>query len=301
MVDAAAGIAIGLAAGWLVGRLRTWIRDAPTEIAITLITPYLAYLPAEAAGVSAVLAAVTCGVYLGWQAPKLVDPATRLQSFAVWETVVFLLNSFLFVLVGLELPTVLEGLTSESASTLLRDGLLVAATVIVVRMVWVFPAMLVPDRWSHRVAMRDPRSPVRSVVLIGWTGMRGALSMAAALALPTTIDAGGPFPGRSLVIFLVYAVILATLLGQGLTLPRLIRWAGVSDDEHEASGAAWAAAALPGLFAQVPKAIVRVVVVGRLELGQLPGSGNPNDACSDDDGSVVIGHGRVPSVWAVRF
>jgi CPA1 family monovalent cation:H+ antiporter len=234
LVEAGAGIAIGLAVGWIVQQVRQRIRDAPTEIAITLITPYLAYLPSEALGVSAVLSAVTCGIYLGWQAPRILDPATRLQSFAVWETVVFLLNSFLFVLVGLELPTVLDDIGGEPAGSLLRDGLLVAATVVAVRFIWVFPAMLVPERWSDRVSMRDPRSPVRSVVLIGWTGMRGALSLAAALAIPTTIDAGGAFPDRNLVIFLVYCVILVTLVGQGLALPWFIRWAGVSDEEEDA-------------------------------------------------------------------
>jgi len=231
VLEAAAGVAVGLVAGVVIRYVRTWIRDAPTEIVITLMTPYLAYLPAEALDVSAVLAAVTAGIYLGWFAPHITDAETRLQSFAVWETVVFLLNSFLFVLVGLQLPGVIDNISSVAATTLLRDGVLVALTVIVVRFLWVFPAMWAPRRDEHGGWNRAHPDRTRSVVLIGWTGMRGALSLAAALAIPLTVDGGGAFPERDLVIFLVYAVILVTLLGQGLALPRLIRWAGVGDGD----------------------------------------------------------------------
>lgn len=231
VLEAAAGIAVGLLVGWLILLLRRRIRDAPTEITISLMTPYLAYLPAEELGVSAVLAAVTAGIFLGWHAPSITDAATRLQSFAVWETVVFLLNSFLFVLVGLQLPGVIENISSVPEPTLVRDGLVVAATVVAVRFLWVFPAMWSPRRNDDGDWQRAGSRQVRFVVLVGWTGMRGALSLAAALAIPLTVDGGGAFPERELVIFLVYAVILVTLLGQGLALPSLIRWAGVGDGD----------------------------------------------------------------------
>lgn len=230
VLDAAAGIAIGLLCGWIIRWIRTPIRDTPTEIAISLFTPYLAYLPAEALGVSAVLAAVTAGIYLGWHAPRIADPDTRIASFSVWETTVFLLNSLLFVLVGLQLPDVIDGITSEPTGSIIRDGVVVAFAVIAVRFLWVFPAMWMPHRAAGGGRI-DPTNKARGVLLIGWTGMRGALSLAAALAIPLTVDGGGAFPDRDLVIFLVYSVILVTLLGQGLALPPLIRWAGVSDKD----------------------------------------------------------------------
>jgi monovalent cation/hydrogen antiporter len=228
VIDAASGIAIGLAVGWVVRRIRTWVRDAPTEIAIGLLTPYLAYLPAEALEVSAVLAAVTAGIYLGWHASHIADPETRIASTSVWETVVFLLNSMLFVIVGLQLPDVIDGIQDVPATTLVGDALLIAAVVVAVRFAWVLLTLWLPGRKGQGEA----RVTGRYAVLIGWTGMRGAVSLAAALAIPLHVEGGGPFPSRDFVIFLVYGVILVTLLGQGLALPKLLRWSGLSDAEE---------------------------------------------------------------------
>ena len=229
--SAAGGIAIGLAIGWIVSQVRRRLDDAPTEIALSLLTAYFAYLPAEALGVSGVLAAVTVGVYLGWLAPQLVtSPATRLQSQAVWEILVFLVNAFLFALLGLQFQGLVDSLNGYSAETLLRDGALVGAAVIVIRIIWIFPTAYLPRLLFRSIRERDPYPPWQWPAVIGWTGMRGAVSLAAALALPLHVDAGGPFPARDLIIFLTFCVILVTLVLQGLTLPAVIRALGVEDD-----------------------------------------------------------------------
>jgi Na+/H+ antiporter len=231
VVNAVAGIAIGIAIGFVIAAVRRRLDNPPVEVTIALFSGYFAYLPAEAIGVSGVLAAVTVGIYMGRLTSVLTSPTTRIQGTAVWEIVVFLLNSALFVLVGLQLPTVVEGIEGLSTAALIRDGALIAATVIVVRLVWVFPFAYLPGLLSRRIRAREPFPPWRRVLVIGWSGMRGAVSLAAALALPLTTDAGGPFAERDLIIFCTFAVILVTLLVQGLTLPPLIRMLGIEDDD----------------------------------------------------------------------
>jgi CPA1 family monovalent cation:H+ antiporter len=230
LLDASAGIAIGLAVGFVIAEVRKRIEDAPTEIVISILTPYLAYLPASELDVSAVLAAVTVGIYKGWNAPWIASPSTRLQSFPVWGTLVFLLNAALFTLLGLQLHSILDDLSGFSAGTLIGYGALVSGAVILTRLAWIFPLAYGPRFLFPRIRARDPYPGWRPVLMTGWTGMRGAVSLAAALAIPLSIDAGGPFPGRELIIFLTYCVILATLLLQGLTLPWLIIKLGVEDD-----------------------------------------------------------------------
>jgi Na+/H+ antiporter len=228
--SAAGGIAIGLAVGWLVRQVRRRLDNTPAELTISLLTAYLAYLPADAAGVSAVLAAVTAGVYLGWYAPELTTAETRMQSQAVWEILVFLLNAILFVLIGLQLPLVLDQLSGRSAGELAWYAVAVSGIVILTRLAWVFPTAWLPRRLVRRVRERDPMPPWRQIALVGWTGMRGAVSLAAALALPLTTDAGDAFPGRDLIIFLTFCVILATLVLQGLSLPAVIRALRLEED-----------------------------------------------------------------------
>jgi Na+/H+ antiporter len=225
------GVAIGLAVGWVIRQIRRRLDHSPTEIAIALFSGYFAYLPAEAAGVSAVLAAVTVGIYVGWYTPELTTVQTRLQGDAVWEIVVFLLNALLFALVGLQLRPILDGLSGHSTGSLIADGVVVSATVIVTRMIWVYPAAYLPRFLFPRIRERDPYPPWQAPTILGWAGLRGAVSLAAALALPLTTDAGDPFPEREFVIFLAFCVILATLVVQGLTLPLLIRMLGLEDDD----------------------------------------------------------------------
>ena len=228
VLNAVAGVAIGIAVGWVVAQVRRVIDDAPTEISISLVTPYFAYLPAEALGVSAVLAAVTTGIFLGWRSPQLITPATRIQAFAVWEIVQFVLNAALFVLVGLQLPSVIDGIADMATGSIVTDAIVVAATVIVVRLLWVYPTAYIPRFLSARLRERDPYPPWWMPAIVGWTGMRGAVSLAAALAIPATIKGGAP--ERDVIVFLTYAVIAATLILQGMTLPLIIKALGVEED-----------------------------------------------------------------------
>jgi len=223
VLSAAGGIAIGLVVAWLLTHVRKRISDAPTEIVASLLTPYFAYLPAEAAGVSAVLAAVTAGVVLGWRAPMLSDPGTRLQAFGTWEVVVFALNSFVFVLIGLQLRGVLASIEDASMLTLARDAAVVVAGVVLVRFAWTYVVGLLPRLVRVKSGRTDGWIPWRLTFLVGFVGMRGAVSLAAALAIPLETDAGTPFPGRDLIVFLTYAVVFVTVVGQGLALPVVLR------------------------------------------------------------------------------
>ena len=230
LVSAAGGIAVGVGVGFVVTAVRRRLDNPPAELTVSLLTGYFAYLPAEALGVSAVLAAVTVGIYMGWRAPQLINVQVRLQGTAVWELLVFLLNSLLFVLVGLQLPVVLDGLSDVSTVRLVTEGVLVSLAVIVTRVAWVFPFTYGPRLLFRGVRARDPYPAWQPVALVSWMGMRGAVSLAAALALPLQTDAGLPFPGRERIVFLAFCVILATLVLQGLSLPLLIRRLGVRDD-----------------------------------------------------------------------
>jgi CPA1 family monovalent cation:H+ antiporter len=227
VVVAGGGIAVGLLVGWLIRQIRVRLDNPPAEVTLSLLTGYIAFIPAELMGVSAVLAAVTAGVYLGWHTPQLTTPQVRLQAVAVWEIAQYMLNALLFALVGLQLPVVVDALGSYSAATLVWWGALVSLTVIVLRFAWVFAVLHAPKWIARRM------SNWRGAVFLSWTGMRGAVSLAAALAIPLQTDSGEPFPGRDIILFLTFAVILVTLVGQGLTLPFVIRTLGIEDDGKE--------------------------------------------------------------------
>ena len=178
------GVAVGIAVGWLVAAVRRRIDNSPVEVTIALATAYFAYLPAEAIGVSGILAAVTVGIYMGRLTSRLTTPATRIQGLAVWEIVTFLLNSALFVLVGLQLPTVTDGIEGIGTFELIAEGALITATVIAFRIAWVFPLTYLPRALFRRLRDADPAPPWQETLIVAWTGMRGAVSLAAALALP---------------------------------------------------------------------------------------------------------------------
>jgi len=230
VLNAVGGIAVGLVVGFVIREVRRRMPAAPTSITMALLTGYFAYLPADALGVSGVLAVVTAGVYMGWHTPLLTTVETRLQGFAFWQILTFVLNSLLFLLVGLQLPVILDELGNRSGWTLARDGAIVSLSVIVVRLLWVFPFTYGPRLVFKRLRELSPAPPWRHAALVGWAGLRGGVSLAAALAIPLTTKAGAAFPERDLIVFLVFCVILATLVGQGLTLPLLIRVLGVEDD-----------------------------------------------------------------------
>jgi Na+/H+ antiporter len=224
IVNIIGGIAVGLAVGYVVRQVRRRVDDAPTEVALALLSGYLAYLPAAAIGVSGVLAAVTIGVYMGWYTPQLTTGITRISGNAFWGILTFLINALLFALVGLQLHGILDRLGGRSTSSLIADAAIVSVVVIVTRILWI-PVVAYLPRWLFRsIRERDPYPPWQWPVVISWAGIRGAVSLAAALALPTN------FPARDLIVFLTFAVILVTLVGQGLTLPWLIRVLHVQDD-----------------------------------------------------------------------
>ncbi len=234
VIGAVGGVAIGLAVGYVIRQVRRRLDHSPTEITIALLTGYIAYLPADALGLSAVLAAVTAGVYMGWYTPELTNSQTRLQGDAFWSILVFILNASLFILVGLQLPQVLDGLDAWSTSELATAAFAVCAAVILIRLVWVYPFAYGPRFLFRRIRERDPYPPWQVPAVLGWAGMRGAVSLAAALAIPLETDSGAPFPGRELIIFLAFSVILATLVLQGLSLPFVIRVLGLEEDGLDA-------------------------------------------------------------------
>ena len=225
------GALIGLAIGWVIAQVRERLDDPPVEITIALVSGYAAYLPAEELGFSGVTAAVAIGLYMGSQTSRLTNSTVRMQGDAVWQILVFLLNSFLFVLIGLQLPSILDDLRGEDIDTwqLIAYGGAVTATVIVIRLVWTFVFAYLPLG-----LFRDQElPPLRNVAIVAWMGMRGAVSLAAALALPLVTDAGARFEERPLILFIVFCVILGTLVLQGLSLPWLIRLLNVESDDGD--------------------------------------------------------------------
>ncbi len=254
VVAVAGGIAIGLVVGAAIAEVRRRLDDVPVEITISLFSGYAAYLPAEELGVSGVLAAVTAGIYLGWLAPQISTAQMRMQGYAVWEVVVFLLNAVLFVLIGLQLPDILDAVSGIDTWTLVGYALATIGTVIGTRFLWVHTTPYLIRALDRRPSQRERRVGWGPRTVMAWAGMRGAVTLAAALALPLETDvAGAALPGRDLVIFLAYCVVLFTLVVQGLTLPALIRRLGVLDDgteeeaEEHAARIAAAEAALDAL------------------------------------------------------
>jgi monovalent cation/hydrogen antiporter len=227
VVGVAGGVAVGLLVGWLVAELRRRLDDPVIEIVVSVVTGYVAYLPADQLGVSGVLAAVTAGIYVGWRAPDLASAATRLLGFSFWEVLVYLANAVLFILVGLQLQPILDDLSGTAVAELVGQATLVSAVVIGVRLGWVFSVPYLIRLVDRRPSQLMRRAGARERLVIGWSGMRGAVSLAAALALPRD------FPMRNLILFLTFAVILATLVLQGLTLPALIRRLRFEADDAE--------------------------------------------------------------------
>jgi Na+/H+ antiporter len=222
------GIAVGLGVGFLVRHVRRKVKDPALAITLSLTSGYFAYLPAIAIGVSGVLAAVTIGIYMGWYTPELTTWQTRLQGLAVWEITFFILNALLFALVGLQLPVIVDALSGYSPARLVGYAAVVSLAVIGARFLWVVPGTYL-TAWMRR-AKRPIQNPGRASVILGWAGMRGAVSLAAALALPLSTDAGDDFPNRDLVIFLTFGVILTSLVVQGLSFPALLRLVGLEDE-----------------------------------------------------------------------
>jgi monovalent cation/hydrogen antiporter len=242
-VAAVGGTLVGLAVGWAGSRVLRRVEEAPVENTVKLLLPYGAWLAAEWLHASGVLAVLACGLLMSrhWDA---ISSAARLQARQLWDWLVFVLEGVSFVLVGLQLRTVVEGIEGRSAADLARAALLLNLVVVAVRLAWVYPAGWLPRRLSARLRERDPFPGWGPTTVVGWAGMRGVVSLALALAVPTQVAGGAPFPERNLVVFLAFSVIVVTLVGQGLTLPLLIRRLGVAAAEDEAADATRARARL---------------------------------------------------------
>jgi len=234
VVVAAGGVAVGLAIGWLVAQLHRRLEDFQLETVITLLTPYAAYIPAEHLGVSGVLATVTAGGYLGWRNPQLLSALTRFQGQGVWRVLILLFNGLVFILIGLQLSTIRTITEGIPWAHIVGYAAAASAVTVVVRLIYVPLASYVPRFLWRRLRERDPYPPWQAVALIAWMGMRGIVSLALALALPLQLPDGAPFPHRSIVVVVSFAVIMVTLLAQGLSLPYVIRKLGLKDDDAAA-------------------------------------------------------------------
>jgi CPA1 family monovalent cation:H+ antiporter len=237
---ATGGVAIGVGIGWIAARFHSHVDDPPIEITVSFLTPFVAYNLAERLHASGVMSVVAAGLYLGWRTPQITNPRTRLLGGPFWEMIEFILNGFVFILIGVKLPAAVRALAGQSLSQLIGYALLISLAVIVIRIAWVFPATYLPRVLFPKLRARDPSPPWQSVTLVAWTGMRGVVSLASALSIPLALSDGSAFPGRDLILFLTFVVILATLVVQGISLPFLIRALGIKDDrstereEHQA-------------------------------------------------------------------
>jgi Na+/H+ antiporter len=221
-------IIYGIGVGWLSLRLRQWAREPRVEITLSLMTPYLAYWVPEHLGGSGVLATVACGLYVSWNGPRLIASATRLQGIFFWDLTVYLIEGLVFLLTGLQARTLIDQAQAFSIPDLLIATAWTTLIVIAARFIWVFPATYIPRWVSPRLAKRDPAPPWQGPFLLSFTGVRGVVSLAAALAIPYTIANGAPFPHRDLILFVTFGVIIVTLVGQGLMLPSVVRWLGLT-------------------------------------------------------------------------
>jgi Na+/H+ antiporter len=223
-----AGEAIfGVAVGWLSLRVRHWARDPQVEITLSLITPYVAYWLPEHVGGSGVIATVACGLYMSWNGPLLISAATRLQGIFFWGLMIYLIEGLLFLLTGFQMRLLYERSKAFPLDEILTLTALVTVMIVIARFAWTFPAIYVP-RMIERVRQRDPSPPWQWAFVISFTGVRGAVSLAAALALPLALADGNPFPNRDLILFVSFGVIFITLVGFGLGLPTVVRWLGVA-------------------------------------------------------------------------
>lgn len=217
----AGGAAIGLAIGYIMYLIhKKFVCDAVIEVTLTFLTPFASYLLAEQFHFSGVIAVVTTGLYLSFRSSQIFSHESRIMAYSVWEVVIFILNSLIFILLGLQLRSVMQGIGDYPTSALILYGVVISLVVIAVRFVWLLPRVLVPV--LRRQMKKDNIDP-RNIVVWGWAGMRGVVSMAAALALPLALNDGTPFPYRNLVIYLTFCVIVFTLVVSGLSLPWVIK------------------------------------------------------------------------------
>jgi CPA1 family monovalent cation:H+ antiporter len=226
-------ILFGAAVGWLSLHARHRARDPQVEITLSLITPYLAYWIPEHLGGSGVIATVACGLYMSWNGPLLISSATRLQGIFFWDLVIFLVEGLLFLLTGFQMRLLFEKSKAFPLQEILFTTALVAVIVIVARFAWVYPATYLPRLISKQIRERDPAPSWQTTFVVAFTGVRGAVSLAAALALPLALPSGEGFPYRDMILFVAFGVIFITLVGLGSGLAAVVRWLGVTKDGHK--------------------------------------------------------------------
>ena len=226
-------ILYGIAVGWFSLRLRQWAREPRVEITLSLMTPYLAFWVPEHLGGSGVLATVACGLYVSWNGPRLISSATRLQGIFFWDLLVYLVEGLVFLMTGSQARALFGQVQAFSIRELAIATALTTLVIIAARFIWIFPATYIPRWVSPSLARRDPSPPWQSPFLLSFIGVRGVVSLAAALAIPYALDNGQPFPHRELILFITFGVIIITLVGQGLMLPLVVRWLGVARSGEE--------------------------------------------------------------------
>jgi monovalent cation/hydrogen antiporter len=226
-------IAYGIGVGWYSLRLRRWTNDPRVEITLSLLTPYAAFLLPAHLGGSGVLATVAAGLYVSWNGPLLIPAATRLQGIFFWDLLVYLLEGLLFLVTGMETRVLLDRADPALLHDLALAVPLTAAAIVVARFIWIYPTVYLPRWLSPALARRDPLPPWQWTFLLGFVGVRGVVSLAAALAIPLTTASGLPFPQRDLILFVTFGVIIVTLVGQGLMLPVIVRWLALPHDAED--------------------------------------------------------------------
>jgi monovalent cation/hydrogen antiporter len=226
-------IAYGIGVGWASLRLRRWARDPRVEITLSLMTPYIAFLVPAHLGGSGVLATVAAGLFVSWNGPLLIPAATRLQGIFFWDLVVYFLEGFVFLVTGMETRALLDRVSDVLLRDLVVALLLTVAVAVVARFIWVYPSVYLPRWLSPALNRRDPLPPWQWSFLLGFVGVRGVVSLAAALALPLTTATGAPFPDRALILFVTFGVIVVTLICQGLMLPAVVRWLALPHDAED--------------------------------------------------------------------
>jgi len=233
---AAGGVIVGAVIGYsFVLVQRKFLRGATVETVVSLLLPFVSYLLAEKIHASGVLAAVTTGLFVSWRAHEIFSYQTRMQMNNFWDVLIFLLNGLVFILIGLQLPEIINSIGDHTFSEMVQYGLLISAVVIATRLIWVFPTAHFAN-WMYKMLDMEKAAIVnnRYLLILGWSGMRGVVSLATALALPLTLDNGAEFPERNTILFITFVVILVTLVFQGLTLPWLIKWLKVAETPEKA-------------------------------------------------------------------
>jgi CPA1 family monovalent cation:H+ antiporter len=233
VIAASGGVILGLLVGVIAIYLIPKINSATAETTLTFITAFTCYFLSESIGVSGIIATVVGGIYCGIHFPEVISSSTRMNAKASWNTLLFIINGFVFTLIGLELPLILKNLNVNILESLLLNGLIISIVVIFTRLMWVYPMAYLPRLFFSSIARKDPMPSWKILFVLGWSGMRGIVSLAAALSIPLLISPGNPFPHRDFILFLTYCVIVVTLIVPSVSLPVILKFLHLPDEQDE--------------------------------------------------------------------